>query len=440
MLVVVVSISVGVSLAPPDSDASSDNSSYDPTVILVSIDGFRNDYLSRGLTPNIADLADAGVQADYLRPAFPSVTFPNHYTLVTGLWPADHGIVANTFFDSELNDTFVYVDPKSNVQSKWWGGEPIWVTAVKQGQRSATCMWPGSEAPITKDHVRPTYWLAYDHNLPLTDRVGHIFKWLDLPRKDRPTLLTLYAADVDSAGHTFGPDSLEVNASLARVDAMVGMLIDGIRKRNLASSVNLVVVSDHGMATVKDFIFLDDYVDISKVRLWNSLLVGIEPVDSKDKDEILRNLTIASNATGLFKVWEKANVPARFHYSHGPRIASIQLLPELVSFLTKQQGITATTRQLHDAAAPPKGMHGYDNTLPEMQAIFIAAGPKFAPSRWSSIRRIPGFDNVQVYNLLAKILGLSPAPNNGTHASGRLGLPAGGGDPFLDWLAGVAAA
>ncbi|KAJ1552882.1 hypothetical protein HK405_009708, partial [Cladochytrium tenue] len=303
----------------------------DTTVILVSLDGFRASYLSRGLTPQLAGLGRAGVRAEFLRPAFPSVTFPNHYTLVTGLYPEHHGIVGNVFFDAELNDTFVYTDKVKNVQSKWWGGEPLWVTAVKQGQRSAACMWPGSEAPITKDQIRPTYWVPYNHTQPLTERVDQILSWLDLPRATRPTFLALYASDVDGAGHGYGPDSAEVDAALGRVDGMFGQLAAGLRARNLTGSVNVVVVSDHGMAQVDRVVVLDDWVDVGRLRLWNNLLVTIEPVDAADEGEVLRNLTVASKATGAFKVWAKQAVPTRFHFNEGSRIPSIVLLPNLVS-------------------------------------------------------------------------------------------------------------
>ncbi|KAJ1567930.1 hypothetical protein HK405_004252 [Cladochytrium tenue] len=434
----------------------------DATVILVSLDGFRASYLSRGLTPQLAGLGRAGVRAEFLRPAFPSVTFPNHYTLVTGLYPEHHGIVGNVFFDSELNDTFVYTDKVKGGQSKWWGGEPLWVTAVKQGQRSATCMWPGSEAPITKDQIRPTYWVPYNHTQPLTERVDQVLSWLDLPRAARPTFLTIYASDVDGAGHSYGPDSAEVDAALGRVDGMIGQLAAGLRVRNLTGSVNVVVVSDHGMAQVERVVVLDDWVDVGKLRLWNNLLVTIEPVDAADEGEVLRNLTVASKATGAFQVWAKQAVPTRFHFNTGSRIPSIVLLPNL--------GVFVTTRAEATEAHATRGMHGYDPELPEMQAIFLAAGPAFSlrpgaaatdagmdafngpsvslsPSRSSSstpapvagsvggvtgvaARVVPGFDNVEVYGLLAHVLGLEPAPNNGTLLVGGAasGLVAGGRD------------
>lgn len=464
-------------------------SDYDATVILVSLDGFRSEYFTRGFTPNLAALATSGVRAEYLKPVFPSVTFPNHYTIVTGLYPESHGIVGNVFYDPVLNDTFVYVDSKKNGENKWWDGEPIWVTAVKQGQRSATCMWPGSEAPITKDQIRPTYWLPFDYKMTPDAKVKQVFSWLDLPRHERPSMITLYAPEVDSAGHAYGPDSSQVDNALRRVDLMIGSLMDGIKARGLTSKVNLVVVSDHGMTKVHDYLFLDDWIDLSKIRLWNNLLITIEPVHSKDYEEIIANLTIASKATGHFEVWKKGEERKPYHFSNNSRIGSIIVLPNLGYFITTREAFA-------QGGGIPIGMHGYDNDAEDMRAIFIASGPAFAenstlvrsaslmgleiankstslldisspasiyhhaglavggydggylqelvvdmveqshvsssrvrkpnsdnspPQRRNSndlstsyFRTIPAFDNVEIYNLLAVILGLTSAPNNGT--------------------------
>jgi predicted AlkP superfamily pyrophosphatase or phosphodiesterase len=220
------------------------DSSFGPTVILVSLDGFRTEYLSRGFTPVLTSLASKGISAKYMRPVFPSLTFPNHYTIVTGLYPESHGIVANIFHDPKLNDTFVYIDSVKNAESKWWGGEPLWVTARKQGLISATMMWPGSEAAI--QNVRPNYYVKYNGSMSLEERIDGVLGWLDLRKSRRPNFITLYASDVDSKGHTDGPYSKAVNTSLSLVDSMIGRLISGLESRGIQDAVDLIIVSDHG--------------------------------------------------------------------------------------------------------------------------------------------------------------------------------------------------
>ncbi|HTN39967.1 MAG TPA: ectonucleotide pyrophosphatase/phosphodiesterase, partial [Asticcacaulis sp.] len=218
-----------------------------PRLILISIDGFRADYLKAGITPNLQALADGGASAA-MRPSFPSLTFPNHYTLVTGLRPDHHGIVNNTMRDPQKPDvTFKLSNREAVADEFWWDdAKPLWVTAQAQGVKVATLFWPGSEA--VNHGVRPTYWLPYDEAMPDDARVRQVLDWIDLPAAERPGAITLYYSQVDHQGHDFGPGSPEVDTALREVDASIGQLVEGLKTRGLYGKVNIIVVADHGMA------------------------------------------------------------------------------------------------------------------------------------------------------------------------------------------------
>ncbi len=217
-----------------------------PTVILVSIDGFRWDYLDRGITPNLGRLATTGVRAEAMVPVFPTKTFPNHYSIVTGRYPGHHGIVGNTFRAPDLGTRYTMHDRALVRDGRFYLAEPIWVTAERQGQRTAPFYWPGSEAAI--GGVRPAYNLAYNPVLPDADRVSRVLGWLDMPARRRPAFITMYLSGVDAAGHRYGPDAPETRSAIIHADSVVGSLIAGLEKRAIGDSVNLIVVSDHGMA------------------------------------------------------------------------------------------------------------------------------------------------------------------------------------------------
>jgi predicted AlkP superfamily pyrophosphatase or phosphodiesterase len=377
-----------------------------PTVILVSLDGFRFDYIEKYEPPNIRFLARDGVQAKWMIPSFPSKTFPNHYTIATGLYPQNHGIVENNVFDKGFNATFTMSNREEVQNGRWWLGEPIWVTAEKQGQRTAPFFWPGSEAEIAG--ARPAYWKPYDGKMTNETRVDTILSWLDLPVDERPTLLSLYFSDVDSAGHDFSPDAIETRNAVLKVDTDLGRLVDGLKARGIFAQVNLIIVSDHGMATQdpNDAIILDELVDtnLAEKILWSSEIVSIFPNPGKE-DAIYK--TLKAKLPPQAKVYRKAEMPARFHYSNSPRIAPLLVLPE--------EGWTVTTRAKFDEMKAKdrknglRGGHGYDNELPSMRAIFIAHGLAFKKGAV-----IEPFENVQVYIVMTRILGLRPAPNDGS--------------------------
>lgn len=367
-------------------------------LILISIDGFRADYLERGVSPTLGGLAAEGVRAEAMRPSFPSLTFPNHYTLVTGLRPDRNGIVNNTMEDPAWpGATFKLADRSAVQDARWWDdAAPLWVSAEQQGVRSATMFWPGSAAPVRG--VRPTYWKVYGvRAYPAEARVDTVLSWLDLPFAQRPRFITLYFDAVDTAGHSKGPDAPETNQAIARVDAALGRLVAGLKARGLWADANLVVVSDHGMtATPPDqVIYLDDVAPAGSFRLVSGgAVAGVEPLPGKES-------TAEQGLLGAhphFDCWRKAEIPARLHYGTHRRVPSIVCLAEDGWLLRRHSS------RSHALA----GEHGYDPADPHMAALFIAHGPAFAHGVV-----LPAFDNVDVYPLLTTVLGVKPEPNDG---------------------------
>jgi predicted AlkP superfamily pyrophosphatase or phosphodiesterase len=367
-----------------------------PTVLLVSIDGFRYDYCEKAETPNLQRLIKNGAKAKWLIPQFPTKTFPNHYSIVTGLRPENHGIVSNTMFDPEFNEGFSLRNLKAIRDGKWWGGEPLWVTVEKQGQIAATYFWPGSEAEIAGH--RPTYWKEYNHSMPDSQRVRDIMQWLELPASQRPTFLTLYFATVDDAGHAFGPESDSVKIAIRAIDRVIGFLIDELSARGVFEQVNLIIVSDHGMAqtSAERVIFLDDYVDSTLVRVidW-SPVAQLLPLPGKE-DEVYRRLF---NAHPRLRVYRKAEIPERWHFRNHRRIMPILAVADDGWVISSRRG-----GRRREAG----GDHGYDNQAQSMRAFFAAHGPAFR----SGVEVEP-FENIHLYNLVCRILQLTPAPNDG---------------------------
>jgi predicted AlkP superfamily pyrophosphatase or phosphodiesterase len=376
----------------------SESGSYAP-LILVSIDGYRADYLSRGHSPTLARLADDGVRAQALRSAFPTLTFPNHYTIVTGLYPDHHGIVNNRFVDPASGKHFVYNDPTTTSDSFWWGGEPIWVSIEKQGKHAATMFWPGSDVEI--GGVRPEHWVMFDKNVSSDARVDHVLQWLDLPVDQRPNFVTLYFDAVDHAGHDFGPDSEQVTAALTTVDIALAHLLDGLKQRGLGDSTNIVVVSDHGMtpAAGDKFVAIDDVIALDKIDLVNTgVLAGIAAKPGQESSVEKALLAPHEHMT----CWRKTQVPARFHYGTNARIAPYLCLADDGWMTGTREHFNSPDRHIS------LGEHGYDNDDPQMRALFVAHGPAF---RHGLV--VPEFDNVDIYPLLTKILGIRPHANDG---------------------------
>lgn len=368
------------------------------TVVLISIDGMRADYIDRYPAPNMNAIAKRGVRAEAMIPSFPTKTFPNHYTIVTGLYPEHHGIIANTMYDPAFKATFKLSNREELTNARWWGGEPIWVTAEKQGVHAATMFWPGSEAAIAG--VRPSYWEPYDERKPLSDRVDEALSWLDLEAAKRPALVTLYMEDVDTAGHKFGPDSEEVKAAMAAVDAAIGRLLEGLRQRKLEASTDIIVVSDHGMEPVSksQVILLDRYIDMNTVQVtdWSPVLA----ISAKDGNQavLLKRLKTAPHLSAYLR----SKTPARWHYRDNSRITPIVGLADCGWTIT-------TTDHLKNDTHFGAGNHGFYNRCPAMNATFLAAGPSFVEGS-----RLKKFANIDVYDLLADLLKVKPAANDGS--------------------------
>ena len=369
-------------------------------LVLVSIDGYRWDYLDRAevAQPTLRFIAE-GVRAERLVSVYPTKTFPNHYSLVTGLYPSQHGIVANTMRDpGRLVDgepaRFSLSNREALVDGRWWGGEPIWVTAENQGRTAATVFWPGSEAEIAG--VRPTHWLPYDGDLAYADRVDQALAWLD----DGSDLVTLYFEAVDTAGHRFGPEADETNDAIEAVDAALARLVDGLRQRGRLETTDLVVVSDHGMAAVAPdrVVLLDDAIDLDAVDVDWGEPVGLWPEDGQDPTALAEAITALPHLTA----YPKADVPERLHYSDNARIPPVVVLAD--------EGWTASSRSYVERYPdrPSGGTHGYDNRVASMHGVFLARGPRFR----SGLETGP-IQTVDVYGVVAEALGLDAAPNEG---------------------------
>jgi predicted AlkP superfamily pyrophosphatase or phosphodiesterase/heat shock protein HslJ len=356
--------------------------------------------------PHIRTLAARGVTAEGLIPPFPPKTFPSHYTLVTGLRPDRHGIVSNTMVEPGVPDRFTMSAPTAK-DPRWWGGEPLWVTAVRQGHVSASMFWPGSEVPI--GGVHPTYWKSYEDRFPNADRVRQVLEWLALPPAERPSFVTLYFSDVDAAGHAYGPDSPEVLDAASRLDALLGELVAGIGRLDLVDRTTIVLVSDHGMSQLDwdRTIFLDDYVDLSSVEVveWSPVL-GIIP-SGTSIDAVYEQL---KNRHPALAVYRRDEIPGTLHYRDNPRI------PPIVGIADEGWTIMTRDRFAVERASgrPPGGGHGYDPSHPSMHGLFVAAGPRLA-----SGARVPAFESVHLYEFMCAILGLIPSDNDGDPAATR---------------------
>ncbi len=370
------------------------------TVVLLSIDGFRWDYMERARTPNLDSLAENGVRARSLIPCFPTKTFPNHYSMVTGLYPGHHGIVANNMYDPERDARFALSLREAVADSTWWGGVPIWVTAEQAGLATAPFFWPGSEAAI--QGVRPRHWLPFDQSLTNRQRTDQILQWLDLPEPQRPRFLTLYFNSVDDAGHDMSPDSPEIARAIQSADSAIGYLVANLLERNLFDKVNLIIVSDHGMAETNSdsVIVIDDYIDLDDIQMvaWTPV-AALNPKPGKET-AIYRQL---KNAHPRLKVFKKSEMPERFHYSEHPRI------PQIIAIA--DEGWEIKSREWFSRMPPHHlaGTHGYDNRLRSMGGLFVAHGPAFKPGV-----KTGSFQNIHVYELIMHTLRLEPAPNDGS--------------------------
>lgn len=363
-------------------------------VLLVSFDAFRYDYPVIYNTPNMNILAKDGIKADRMISSFPTNTFPNHYSIATGLYPDHHGLVNNSFPAPDLGMFYRMGDRQAVENPAFYGGEPMWVTAQKQGLRAASFFWVGSEAPVGGMH--PTYWKKYDESTGYGERIDTVMKWFTYSEERRPRLVTLYFDEPDATSHSFGPESEETKEVVESLDSLVGVIRGKIALLPFADRVNLIVLSDHGMASVSP----EKYINLKSVvpdRMIESISGGnpvylINPASGK-ADSVL----LLINSTSGVKAWRKSELPEQWHYGTHPRI------PEIVVVADSSWSIGT-----RPSASRSRGAHGYDNQNPELYSIFYAAGPAFKKNR-----TLQELNNVDVYNIVCKILKLKPAPNDG---------------------------
>jgi predicted AlkP superfamily pyrophosphatase or phosphodiesterase len=369
-------------------------------VVLVSLDGFRYDYARKYGAEHLLQIARQGASApDGMIPSYPSITFPNHYTLVTGLYPEHHGIVAMSFYDPARHERYAFNDPKTATDGSWYGGEPLWVLAEKQGMRSACFFWPGSEAKI--DGERPSYYLKYDDHFPDDKRIEQVVEWLKLPPAQRPHFITLYYSNTDHAGHEFGPDSQQVASAVRHVDGLIGQLKAELDALKLP--IDLIVVSDHGMVKEQGgWIDLDGFdSEVDAVTSTGDLLY---PQDDAQAQALYNRLKAADSR---FVVYRRAQVPAELHYNANPREGDPVVIP-LGPYAIRAEKPPAG----REDRLPNTGSHGYNPyTMPEMKAIFYAEGPDIKPGV-----KLKPFENVNVYPLITHLLGLKQSgPIDGSY-------------------------
>jgi len=384
-------------------------------VVVLSMDGFRWDYPGLYHTPNLDRLAKAGCKAESLKPSYPTKTFPNHYAIATGLYPDHNGIVQNSFYDPKLDRVFRMGDRKAVEDSIFWEGEAIWETAEKQGVRSASYYWVGTES---NEHYRPGIRKAYEDKFPFQQQIDTVFHWLSLPSDERPELIMFYFDEPDKTSHDYGPISKETGEIVKRLDKLVGALINGLKEIEKKNSLNidLIILSDHGMGYVPEGqqIFLEDIIDLKKIKRINggSPVINLEP-DSAFLEEVYSQI----RSTPHLKIWKRVELPARYHYGTHVRIP--QLIVEADSsygleIRRKNQGSRLKAQGTSkDQGSSIKGQyglgtHGYDPDNRDMHGIFYAKGPSFKKGFEQT-----SFENVNIYELLAKLLEISPAKTDG---------------------------
>ncbi|KAI3443647.1 hypothetical protein Pfo_000312 [Paulownia fortunei] len=378
-----------------------------PVVLLISSDGFRFGYQFKTEYPNIDRLIKNGTEAELgLIPVFPTLTFPNHYSIVTGLYPAYHGIINNYFSDPLTGDQFTM----ASHEPKWWLGEPLWETVVNHGLKASTYFWPGSEVKKGSWNCPKDYCMLYNGSVPFEERVDTVLKYFDLPIDEIPSFMTLYFEDPDHQGHKVGPDDPQITEAVAGVDKMIGKLIRGLEERGVFEDVNIIMVGDHGMVGTcdKKLIFLDDlanWIEIPKewIQSYSPLLAIRPPPGYSSKDIVAKmNEGLKSgnvNNGEYLRVFLKEELPTRLHYSASDRI------PPIIGLVEEGFKVEQKRSKRQECG----GAHGYDNAFFSMRTIFIAHGPQFARGK-----KVPSFENVQIYNLVTTILNIQGAPNNGT--------------------------
>jgi predicted AlkP superfamily pyrophosphatase or phosphodiesterase len=366
-----------------------------PYVVLISFDGFRADYVERFDLKNFKSFIKNGGAAEALIPSFPSKTFPNHYTLVTGLYPGHHGLVDNTFFDPSKNQHYGMRIREAVIDPSYYGGTPLWILARQNSVKSASYFWVGSE--LKQDALHPDYYLQYDQSVPFEKRVDQVFEWLKLPEAERPHMITLYFSSPDSESHDFGPLAEQTREKLFALDSLLGNFMTRVKETKLP--INVVLVSDHGMSELTQntgtYIMLDDLVKTKKnvVTVVNGGTQAHLYTNPTKRDSIYLDL---KSREKNFKVYKQENFPAAWHYAH-ERSGDLLIVVDNGRYL-----MSGTIEKLHESMKPGSsfGAHGYDPyTNKDMYGIFYANGPNIKPGS-----KIKAVQNIHVYPLVAEIL------------------------------------
>ena len=383
-----------------------------PPLLLISIDGFRHDYFDLAETPALDRLVAGGLKADSLHHVFPTKTFPAHYSMVTGCHPGTHGVVANSMWDPDRDARFSLGNRDAVGDGFWYAGcEPIWVTAENQGLTAGTFFWPGSEARILG--VRPSFWKPYAADTPHRERIETVLEWLDLPADERPDFLTLYFSSVDSMGHRHGPRADPVRDALVDVDRHLGTLLDELEERGLLDRMHIILTSDHGMSRVDfdQYIMLDDYLDLSRVQVsdWGPA-AQIWATDMEVEDVV----AALDGAHPHLRVWARADIPDRYHFGNHRRVPDVLAEADL-EWMISNKPYMMGRRQFS-----LYGMHGWDPALREMHGGFVIHGPAVAAGG-----TMPAVRSVDLYDLMAHLLGLDPPANDGSLDSFRPYLGSG---------------
>lgn len=372
-------------------------------LLLISFDGFKYDYFERANTPNFDKLIAGGVKADGLIPVFPTKTFPNHYSIVTGLYPENSGIVSNTMYDKEMDKSYRIGDREAVENPAWYQGEPIWNTAERQGLTAGTLFWVGSEAPINGKYA--TYWKVYDTGMDEHARIDTVVNWFT--QTDRPSIdfATLYFSEVDSQGHSRGPTTDSMNVYIEKADQLLGYLVEKLEEKGIYDRTNIIIVSDHGMAELSAdrVVLIDQIIDVTRVQMvdWTPVSM-INFTDSTYKDEAIAKLKAAEQEIGNFRVFTKYEIPDYWHLKNHSRTT------DLIVVADNGWQITSRNRLNFFIQGLPAGTHGFDNKEKDMQGIFLAHGPDIIRGA-----KIEAFENVHIYEMMCKLLGIDPAKNDG---------------------------
>ncbi|MFN3695173.1 MAG: ectonucleotide pyrophosphatase/phosphodiesterase, partial [Ignavibacterium sp.] len=373
------------------------NSQDIPYTILISFDGFRWDYTNRGITPNFDYIEQHGVKALSLKPSFPTITFPNHISIVTGMYPQNHGVIANTIYDPATDKLYSLRDTAEVRDAYWYKGEMIWETARRQGIITASYFWPGSEMNL--EYRRPIYYEKYEHERDYLERINGVINWLKLPYNERPKFITLYYDLTDSEGHRYGPNSQQVNNAIARLDSLIGVLFNKLDEIKLRDSVNIIIVSDHGMTEIST----DRYVDIEEIASCRSCKFfnrgAVMNIFIKNKSEVDEVFNKLKQNESHYRVYKSEEIPEHFHFRNNHLIGDL--------FVFADPGWSVGTSKDKDRMNDYNGgNHGFDNSFMDMHGIFYAIGPSFKENYKTGT-----IENINIYPLLCKIMNIIPRQN-----------------------------